>query len=191
MPKQIDYTLTAAELTQIERAIAHDPRPDVVRRATAIHLLHQGHTVPEVGKMVAASRASIQNWHKRWREGGLAALANQPIPGRKPKANQTYQAALEQTLASDPHELGYAFSVWTLERLSQHLERETGIALSVGRLAQWLARWGYVYRQPKSDLSHKHDVAVRQQVQTGLDELKKQPKTAIVGSSLWTKRPLV
>lgn len=139
--------------------------------------------------MLSASHASVQNWHKRWREGGLEALANKPIPGRKPKANQTYQEVLEQTLETDPHELGYAFSVWTLARLSQHLERETGIALSVGRLAEWMARWDYVYRQPKHDLSHKQDAQVRQEIGVWLDELKKQPKTGTVGSSLWTKAP--
>ena len=191
MPKRINYTLTETELEQIERAMKHDPRADVVRRATAIHLLHQGYKPLEVGAMLSASRASVQNWHQQWREAGLDGLVSKPIPGRKPKATATYQEVLAATLESDPHEHGYAFSVWTLGRLSQHLEQMTGIALSIGRLAQWMARWGYVYRQPKADLSHKQDVTVRQQVQSWLDELKKQPKTALVGSSLWTKRPSV
>jgi transposase len=190
MPKKINYKLTNEQLKQIEQAIAHDPRAAVVRRATAIRLLHLGHKAEVVGKMVSASRASVQNWHKRWREGGLEALANRPIPGRRPKADQTYRAVLAQTLETDPHELGYAFSVWTVERLSQHLERETGIQLSVGRLAHWMARWGYVYRKPKASLTHKQDAAVRDQVQSWLDEIKKQPGTVPVGYSLWTKPPL-
>jgi transposase len=189
MPKQINYSLTESELSQLERAIAHDPRAEVVRRATAIRLLHQGHKALQVAAMVSASRASVQNWHHLWRMGGLEALANKPIPGRKPKANGTYQEALVRTLESDPHELGYAFSVWTLERLCQHLEQETGIGLSVARLAEWMARWGYVYRRPKTQLIHKQDASAREQVQTWLDELKKQPSKGIVGSSLWMKPP--
>jgi transposase len=189
MPKQINYTLTESELRELEQAIAHDPRPEVVRRATAIRLLHHGHKPPGVAEMVSASRASVHQWHKSWREGGLEALVNKPIPGRKPKADQTYQAALASTLDSDPHELGYAFSVWTLERLSQHLEQVTGIPLSAARLAEWMSRWGYVYRRPKLDLTHKQDASQREQVQAWLDELKKQPRQAIVGSSLWTKPP--
>lgn len=181
------YKLTEVQLDEIERAIKHDPRADVVRRATCIRLYHQGYKATEIAKMISASRATVQNWHKRWREGGLEALADKPIPGRKPKATRTYQETLEQTLATDPHQLGYAFSVWTLERLSQHLERETGIALSVGRLGQWMSRWGYVYRQPKHSLEHKQDADVRHQVQKWLDELKKQPKEGIVDSSLWMK----
>ena len=191
MPKKIDYTLTKEQWDEIERAMKHDPRAEVVRRATAIRLLHQGHIPENVGEKLSASKASVQNWYKRWLKEGIEGLANKPIPGRKPKANVTYQEALDKTLATDPHELGYAFSVWTLDRLSQHLEQETGISLSVARLAKWMSRWGYVYRRPKQDLSHKQDADVRQEVQAWLDELKKQPKTEPVSSSLWTKLPLV
>ena len=191
MPKQIKYTLTEDEGNEIERAIKHDPRAEVVRRATAIRMFHQGYTAVEIAEMVSASRASVQNWHQRWRAGGVEALANKPIPGRKPKANASYRETLDQVLETDPHELGYAFSIWTLDRLSQHLEKATGIGLSVGRLAEWMDRWGYVYRQPKHDLTHQQDADVRQQVQVWLDELKKQPKMETVGSSLWTKPPSV
>jgi transposase len=189
MPKQINYTLTDEQYKQVERAIGHDPRPEVVRRATAIRLLHQGHKPAAVGQMLSASRASVQNWHKRWRDGGLEALANQPLPGRPAKADATYREVLERTLDTEPQAWGYAFSVWTVERLSQHLERETGIRLSVARLAYWLNRWGYVYRRPKPDLSQRQDADARQRVQVWLDEVKKQPSTALASSSLWTKAP--
>lgn len=189
MAKRINYQLTDEQMQQVERAIAHDPRAEVVRRATAVRLLHYGHKPMEVAQMLATSRASVNNWHQRWREGGINGLANEPIPGRRPKADATYRQVLEATLESDPHTLGYAFSVWTIERLAQHLERETGIGLSVGRLNEWLRRWDYVYRQPKTDLAHKQDPAVREQVQTWLDELKKQPNTGLAAFSLWTKQP--
>lgn len=191
MPKQINYTLTDEQLKQVERAIGHDPRAEVVRRATAIRLLHQGHKCEAVGRMLSASRASIQNWHKRWRDGGLEALANRPLPGRPAKADATYREVLEQTLDTEPSALGYAFSVWTIERLSQHLARETGIRLSIGRLAHWMSRWGYVYRRPKTDLSHRQDADAREQVQVWLDEVKKRPSTALASSCLWTRAPSV
>lgn len=191
MPKQINYKLTDEQLKQVERAIGHDPRAEVVRRATAIRLLHQGYKPARVGDMLSASRASVQNWHQRWRTGGLEALANQPLPGRPAKADVSYREVLEQTLAAEPATWGYAFSVWTLERLSQHLERETGIGLSEGRLAHWMSRWGYVYRRPKTDLKHRQDADARQEVQAWLDQVKKQPSTVLASSSLWTKVPLV
>lgn len=189
MGRKNDYTLTDEQAAQVERAIGHDPRPEVVRRATAIRLLHQGHRTEEVAVMVSASRATVQNWVQRWRTGGLEGLANQPIPGRRPKANATYRQALEVTLETDPQALGYTFSVWTLERLAAHLERETGITLSPGRLQFWLERWDYVYRRPKPDLRHRQDATARAQVRVWLDEVKKQPSTGPAAFSLWTKSP--
>ena len=189
MAKRINYQLTDEQLKQVEQGLAHDPRPEVVRRATAIRLLHEGYKPEVVGKLLSVSRASVQNWHQRWRTGGLEGLANDPIPGRRPKADITYQQALESALNSDPHTLGYRFSVWTLERLATHLQDQTGIGLSAGRLTIWLKRWGYVYRQPKSDLAHKQDPAAREQIQGWLEELKKQPNTGLVAFSLWTKQP--
>jgi len=189
MAKRINYQLSDEQMQQVERAIAHDPRPEVVRRATAIRLLDEGHKPQAVADMLATSRASVNNWHQRWREGGIEGLANEPIPGRRPKADANYRQVLEAALDSDPHSLGYEFSVWTVERLATHMERETGIGLSVGRLNEWLNRWGYVYRQPKTDLAHKQDPAAREQVRAWLDELKKQPNTALAAFSLWTKQP--
>jgi transposase len=189
MPKRTEHHLSDEQVEQSQWAQAHDPRPEVVRRATAVYLLHQGHTAEAVGAMLSASRASVNNWHQRWRQGGLEGLANQPIPGRPPKAGTPYRGVLETTLTSDPHEQGYAFSVWTLDRLAAHLARETGIRLSEGRLREWLKRWGYVYRQPKTDLTHKQDPAAREQVQAWLDELKKQPSRGLAAFSLWTKPP--
>lgn len=187
MPKQINYHLNEEQLVQVEKAMAHDPRAEVVRRATVIRLLHQGHGVKAVAQMMCVGRASVQNWHQRWRAGGVEGLVNKPLSGRPAKATQTYRETLEQTLERDPHEWGYAFSVWTLERLCHHLENETGIKLSVGRLSQWMSRWGYGYRRPKTDLKHKQDANVRQQVQVWLTELKKQPMRGLASSSLWTK----
>jgi transposase len=189
MTRRNNYQLTEEQLSEVERAIAHDPRAEVVRRATAIRLLHLGHKPEAVAGLVSASRASVNNWHRRWREQGLEGLANRPIPGRRPKATATYREALEKALDSDPHSYGYSFSLWTLERLAEHLAHETGIRLSIGRLQHWMARWGYVYRRPKSDLSHKQDPEVREQVEQWLGEVKKQPNKGPASFSLWTKPP--
>lgn len=189
MSRKHRYEFTNEQVHEIERAIAHDPRPEVVRRATAMKLLHLGHPAQEVAQMVSAARASVNNWYRRWHENGIAGLANQPIPGRQPKATSTYRESLEAALASDPHDHGYPFSVWTLERLSQHLTKETGIQLSIVRLRQWMVRWGYVYRRPKADLGHKQEPEVREQVAAWLEELKKQPNRELASYSLWTKQP--
>ena len=187
MSKQINYTLNDDELKQIESAMQHDPRTEVVRRATAIHALHLGHKPEVVAQMVKAGKSTVGTWHRQWRAEGVEGLADRPRSGRPAKANQTYQAALEKSLTQSPADYGYTFAVWTLDRLAEHLEHETGIRLSIGRLQVWLERLGYVYRRPKRDLRHRQDPEARAEMRRWLEEIKKTPLPEKSSSSLWTK----
>src|SRR5215510_1699072 len=130
MATRAKYRLNKADQAIIGHAVAHDKRPEVVKRATAIRLLHLGYQVQEIARMLVVDRGSIYGWHRRWRKGGLEGLANHPRSGRPRKAGGNYREILEQTLAQAPAEAGYDFAIWTIERLRQHMLDETGIDLS-------------------------------------------------------------
>jgi len=85
----------------------------VVQRSIAIRLLHLGHWPEEVAEMQAASKPTIYGW---W-SGGIEALANQPKSGRPPKADDAYSLALIKVLEKEPSEVGYDFTIWTVEWL--------------------------------------------------------------------------
>lgn len=188
MPKIIDYRLSPDDLALIERAMETDPRHPVRQRATAIRLLHLDFAASEVALILNVRRATVYYWHARWREGGLEGLADKPGRGRKPNADAAYCRALEQVLAQSPQDLGYPFSLWTVDRLRDHLARQTGIVLSESRFRALLRRQGYVYRRPKKDLSYLQNADAREQAQALIDELKKGRGTTVLSSSLWTKR---
>ncbi len=189
MPKAQDYHLTKAELKLVETAIKHDKRPEVVQRSMAIQLLHLGHKPEEVAKIHAVSKPTIYGWFARWQNGGVEALANQPKSGRPPKADDAYSLALVEVIEKEPSEVGYHFTIWTVERLSTHLEKITGIALSESRLRALIKRKGYRYRRPKHDLGHLQDKQAKAKAAEVLEELKKRSAETISNSSLWTKRP--
>jgi transposase len=189
MPKAQDYHLTKAELKLVETAIKHDKRLEVVQRSMAIRLLHLGHKPEEVAKIHAVSKPTIYGWVARWQNGGVEALANQPKSGRPPKADDAYSLALVEVIEKEPSEVGYNFTVWTVERLSAHLEKITGIALSESRLRALIKRKGYRYRRPKHDLGHLQDKQAKAKAAEVLEELKKRSAETISNSSLWTKRP--
>jgi transposase len=161
----------------------------VVKRATAICLLHHGHSASEVAQILQVSAATVYNWHDRWREKGTDGLWDEDRPGRPAKADGTYRQAIDEALESDPAEHGYEFAIWTLERLRQHLARKTGTLLSYTRLWEVMDEMGYVYRRPTEDLSHAQDSEAHEQAEALLEELKKGANRAILSSSLWMKRP--
>jgi len=188
MKTKRNYRLSDEEQQVIQRTMRHDKRPEVRRKAQAIHLLHRGHPVTEVAKMVAVTRQTIYLWHDAWLAGGVEGMVRREGSGRLYKASPTYEHLLEKALATDPAELGYEFTVWTLDRLIQYLYEKTGILLSDRTMSNTLNRLGYVYRRPKRDLTHLHDPEVMEQAMAQLNELKKGGPPEPLSSSLWTKR---
>jgi transposase len=120
---------------------------------------------------------------------GIMGLQDQPRSGRPRKGTEEYCRLLQETLDTDPAVHGYSFTVWTAERLRDHLEQTTGIRLSIGRFTMLLEREGYVYRRPKQDLTVKQDQTAKQQATELLDELKRGRNMPTLSFSLWTKQP--
>ena len=190
MPEPIDFTLSEHELSTIEQAIRSSKSAALVKRATALRMLHHGQAPAEVAEILAVARPTPYQWFHRFRAGGLAGLETQARSGRPPIADADYLAVVEATLAQEPSAYGYAFTLWTVGRLNQHLQQVTGKQISDERLRLLLQARGWVYRRPKEDLAHKQDPEARQAASEFLAELKKQPaKSRSSSSSLWTKRP--
>src|SRR5512144_372738 len=187
MPKKLSYQLTQAGLREIVEAIKHDKRPEVRQRAMGLRLLHEGKAAKEVAEFLSVSQPTVYDWHHRWQDQGVEGLANRPKSGRRVKANQNYIAILEQVVDQDPQELGYAFSIWTTERLRLHLKAKTGIELKPTQFKALLKENNFVYRRPKHDLGNLQDAKARQAAEEWLEELKKAPKKVKSTSSLWTK----
>ena len=188
MPKRLIFQLTEEQMTQVEQAKRKDKRAEVRQRATAVHLLHLGHEPATVAHMLSVTVQAIYQWYHRFMRAGIEGLANQPKGHRKAKADAGYRQALEQTLASEPSELGYAFAIWTVERLRDHLLRTTGKHLSISRLREILREQKYVYRRPKHDLTSLQDGEAKAAAQAQIEEIKKAQLTTLSNSSLWTKR---
>lgn len=189
MPKRLNFHLSDDERAQVEQALRKDKRAEVRQRATAIHLLHLGHKPAEVATMLTVTEQAVYQWHRRYRQGGLAALANRAKGRPKRKADVAYLETLEATLAQEPSDLGYAFAIWTVERLRDHLARVTGVHLSISRLRTLLRQQDYVYRRPKHDLTNLQDAEAKAAAQAQLEEIKRGRARVLSSSSLWTRRP--
>jgi putative transposase len=190
MTKRMNFRLSDDELSALEEAIKTDERPEVVKRAMALRLLHKGQRPEEVAEMMMVTPSTIYQWHHRREAEGLAGLVDRPRSGRPRKADANYCQLLGEILELDPVTFGYTFTVWTTDRLRAHLEKATGISLSRARFALLMQDLGYVYRRPKRDLTSKQNKTAKEQAAELIDELKKGRKLTILSFSLWTKPPL-
>jgi len=134
MPKRIDFELNDTELSQIDQVIKTSESSRLVKRATGIRVLHLGYNADEVGRALSVSAPTVYSWFRRWKAEVLKGLENRPKSGRPAIADAAYLQVVEKTLEQDPGELGYDFTVWTIQRLNQHVSRVTGKRLSDERL---------------------------------------------------------
>jgi transposase len=76
-------------------------------------------------------------------------------------------------LATPPQDLGYGFSVWSAERLVQHLRQVTGIEFSASHLRRILKAEGFSFQRPKHTMKGKRDEVAYEQARQELEILKK------------------
>lgn len=157
MSKRFDFNLTESELSQVTEAIHKDKRPEVRRRAIAIRLLATGENPTEVARRLAVQAATIRKWFQRFRQFGYESLTNQPKGRPKRKADQAYCQMMEEAIKHGPGNYGYPFAAWTVERLRDHLGKNTGTYLSSSRLRMVIRNHGYAMRHLKHGFNRLQD----------------------------------
>jgi len=97
------------------------------RRRRAIELLDTGLSMEDVSHRVGTSIASVWRWHQAVAEGGPAALAAKPVPGRPRKLQKDKCQRLLALLLKGPMAYGYPNELWTLKRIARVILREFGV----------------------------------------------------------------
>jgi transposase len=169
--------LTARERRKIDDLVRKSPRVAVFLRAKAVQLSANGWKTGDIATAVERDRTAVVRWLHRFDEEGLNALEPRKSSGRPPKADEVYRAKLKEAASTNPCDLGYPFTRWTLERLREHLKRKTGVDVGVSRISRLLKAMGYRYGRPKLDLKHRQDpqqVAAAKRLRTRA--LKKRAK---------------
>src|SRR5438094_48096 len=132
-------------------------QPRVRERLEMVKAVSLGQSVAGIAQWVERSLPTVRLWLRRYRDGGVAALADAPRAGRPVKADRTYLQALEATVETPPPSLDLPFDVWTSDRLSAYLAGTTGVRIAPGWLRVLLARRDFVCGRPKHTLKHLQD----------------------------------
>jgi transposase len=133
------------------------PTHAVFLRAQAVHFSSQQLTAEQIAPIVERSRSTVYRWLKAFDARGMPALWPGKSPGRPPTADADFQAALGQAVEQNPRDLGYPFTRWSVELLTEHMRRTTHVVVSCSTVYHTLKRLGYRYGRPKLDLKHRQD----------------------------------
>jgi len=165
--------LTRREAEELRRLIRGERNTRTVRRAQVVRLSARGKTPSEIADLLDRSWSGVRKIINRFNTEGFSSLADKPRVGRPRKRTQRYVALLKEAVATNPRQLGYPFSCWTLDRLREHLARKTKILLSPPHLSRLLSENGIVYRRPKHGMSHLRDPEEYNEKKAFLEFLKK------------------
>jgi len=183
-------SLSRAERKTIQKLRKRPPNLAVYRRVQAVHFSLQGLKVQQIAEIVGRSRLSVTRWLHEFNAHGLTALWPGKSTGRPPKADADFQAALVAAIEQNPQDLGYPFTRWSVDLLSQHLRRKLHVDVSYSTVYNILKRLGYRYGRPKLDLKHRQDPKdvkrAKRQKKAALK--KRKPAPVVVLSRIVTKQ---
>jgi transposase len=162
------------------------PSHAVFLRAQAVHFSSQRLTAERIAPIVERNRSTVFRWLKEFHVHGLPALWPGKSTGRPPKADPDFQAALAQAVEQNPHDLGYPFTRWSVDLLTEHMRRATHADVGCSTIYHTLKRLGYRYGCPKLDLKHRQDpkdvARARRQKRAALK--KRRPAPVVVLSRI-------
>jgi transposase len=160
MERGIDVTgsITAEQRAAVEALLAQrELAPRWRERLEMVKAAWLGEDIAVIARWSGRTPRTVRRWLATFREGGVAALAGAPIPGRPPKADGGYRAALATAIETPPRTLGLPFDVWSSRRLSAYLAETTGIRIAPGWLRVLLHRERFACGRPKHTLAHLQD----------------------------------
>jgi len=107
----------------------------------------------ESAAVVRMHEAPVRRWLVRYQAEGLEGLKDSPRPGAPPKVTRAYREQLLAVVRRRPRALGLSFSLWTGDRLANHLSEQTGIRVSRESVYRLLRAGGIHLNRPQHTIT--------------------------------------
>ena len=177
--------LSPEEKNYLQQALKKENRPEVRERILIFLLENDGKNYQQIAEFLGCSVKTVAYWATHGSPNNLETLQDKRTKGNNRKATDEYINLLLEVVDKNPTDLGYEFGRWTGKRLSEHLEKETGIKLSKSQIVRILKRKKYVYIWAKYSLEDKQDSKKREVFQEKLEEYMRIAKAKPSHLQIW------
>ncbi|MDF3016348.1 MAG: hypothetical protein K0R44_1573 [Thermomicrobiales bacterium] len=181
-----------AQHEQLRKLTRTDSDPRMRRRAHALLLLTQDHSVVAVARLFATAPHRVRAWRSRFLAGGRPGLADEPRAERPPKLDGAALAFLEEALEAGPQAYGLPVTIWSIRDRREVLVHHLGVRVCTATVHRAVQRLGYRYRRPRHDLTHRQDheaVAATMEVLAWLRKKALTPPANFVWTTATSARP--
>ena len=158
------------------------------RRKRAAQLFRQGKTQADVVRELEVSRQSVSRWHADWKAGGVKALRSAGRAGRLPLLDAADLKRVARQLKKGPLANGYATDMWTLARVGEVIEAETGVVYHPSHVWRILRLMGWSRQRPARRAVERDDEAIARWVKEDWPRVKTTPGAEGPGSASRTNR---
>jgi transposase len=150
MPRTLDFPrLKGRELVELQQVLRSRSSPSGLRqRSELIWLLAGGASLAEASEWVGLHYTNAHIWLKRFREAGLAGLADHPKSGRPSVYDNDLTTEVIKVAAARPKDLGLKFTTWSLPKLQEYLRGRPGLETITGStIRRRLRQEGFGFRE--------------------------------------------
>lgn len=110
-------TLSPTDVQALDEAYLHGEKPTLRRRAHAILLSNNEHTINQISKVLCVGRDTVSIWIKTWETDGLEGLIDKPRTGRPVIYDDQDRERLKVLVSEEPHQI---------KAVQARLQQETG-----------------------------------------------------------------
>lgn len=166
-------TLTHKELSReaLLRKAEEIPGAWVGIRIAAFLLMLTGWKSTQVAELFGVSRWGVVKWIRRANDEGLAAIKDQPRPGRPSLFDENVMRALDEALSKSPQDYGISRHRWDGVVVVEYLKRSHSIKVKVRHAQRMIKKLGYSLRRPM----YRYVQATEAGVKEFHEEVKKTP----------------
>src|SRR5215216_4049462 len=120
-PIRLD-ALSPEQLYELDELYRATPDVRVRTRAQMVLLAAERRLVAaEIAAVVRQDEQTVRRWLLRYQAEGVAGLTDAPRPGSPGKLTAEYRRRLVECVRRRPRSVGLPYSLWTLQRLADHL----------------------------------------------------------------------
>ncbi len=168
--------LSDEEKKYLQNSLKTENRSEVRQRILIFLLENDGKNYQQIADFLGCSTKTVAYWAVHGNPNNVDSLQDKRRKGNQIKATDKYIEILLEVVDTTPEDLGYEFGRWTGKRLSEHLEKETGIKLSKSQIARILKRKKYSYIWGKYSLEDKQNKEERKAFKEKLEDYIKISK---------------
>lgn len=146
------------------------------RRLQAAAMFDRGKRQAGVVTELGVSAQTASRWHRAWLEQGRDGLAGADRAGRRRKLTGAQLAEVETALLEGPRANGFPTEMWTLARVTEVIERVTGVRYSQAQTWTVLReRLGWSRQRPARRAVERSEEAIATWVKKDWPRIKKRP----------------